>query len=65
MNSDVSPGFLGQEIKEPVYGAPARWIDKSGVEDASLQGLTVVTPYWKRLPRPVAFMPAQNLFANT
>ena len=44
MNGDASPNFSSPEIKEPVYGAPARWIEKNSEEDAALQGLTVVTP---------------------
>jgi flagellar biosynthesis protein FlhA len=34
----------GQDVKEPVYGAPARWILPDQQEDAALAGLTVVTP---------------------
>jgi flagellar biosynthesis protein FlhA len=34
----------GVEVLEPVYRAPARWIDPSEDEGASLRGLTVVTP---------------------
>lgn len=34
----------GEDVKEPVYGAPARWIDESGREDAALAGLTTVAP---------------------
>ena len=34
----------GEEVKEPVYGAPARWITPDRREDAALLGLTVVTP---------------------
>ena len=34
----------GQDVKEPVYGAPARWIDPGGQEAAALQGSTIVTP---------------------
>lgn len=34
----------GEEVKEPVYGAPARWIALDRREDAALLGLTVVTP---------------------
>jgi len=44
MNGGPAPTFQGPEIKEPVYGAPARWIDKSAAEDANLEGMTVVTP---------------------
>jgi flagellar biosynthesis protein FlhA len=31
-------------VKEPVYGAPSRWIDPAAREDAALSGVTVVAP---------------------
>lgn len=34
----------GQDVKEPVYGAPARWISPDDQESASLNGLTTVHP---------------------
>lgn len=34
----------GIDVKEPVYGAPARWIRSEQQEDAALSGLTVVSP---------------------
>ncbi len=34
----------GIDVKEPVYGAPARWIRADQQEDAALAGLTVVSP---------------------
>ena len=34
----------GIDVKEPVYGAPARWIQRDLQEDAALSGLTVVSP---------------------
>ena len=34
----------GMDVKEPVYGAPARWIRPDTQEDAVLAGLTVVSP---------------------
>ncbi len=34
----------GQDVKEPVYGAPARWIAAADQEAAALVGATVVTP---------------------
>jgi len=34
----------GEDVKEPVYGAPARWIRADQQEDAVLAGLTVVSP---------------------
>ncbi len=34
----------GMDVREPVYGAPARWIHADLQEDAALDGLTAVTP---------------------
>ena len=34
----------GEDVDEPVYGAPARWIGTEDEEQAALSGLTVVTP---------------------
>lgn len=34
----------GVDAREPVYGAPSRWILPDDQEDAALAGLTVVTP---------------------
>lgn len=34
----------GRQVAEPVYGAPARWVDPSLQEEAVLMGLSVVTP---------------------
>ena len=34
----------GSDVSEPVYGAPARWIDPADQEEAALRGLSVVTP---------------------
>lgn len=34
----------GEDVEEPVYGAPARWIQRSEREEAQLNGLTVVSP---------------------
>ena len=34
----------GTETTEPVYGAPARWINNRDREDAALAGITLVTP---------------------
>ncbi len=34
----------GTDVREPVYGAPARWIRPEHQEDATLAGLTVVSP---------------------
>jgi len=43
LSDGISPPE-GMEIKEPVYGAPARWISSDLQEDAALRGLTVVSP---------------------
>lgn len=34
----------GEDVREPVYKAPARWIDASHQEDVALGGTTVVNP---------------------
>lgn len=34
----------GEDVREPVYGAPARWIAPARQEEAALAGLTVVSP---------------------
>lgn len=34
----------GEDVREPVYQAPARWIDADKQEAASLEGTTVVSP---------------------
>lgn len=34
----------GQDVREPVYGAPARWVLPDHQEEAALAGLTVVSP---------------------
>lgn len=34
----------GEDVAEPVYGAPARWIDSKSQEQAALSGITIVTP---------------------
>jgi flagellar biosynthesis protein FlhA len=34
----------GEDVAEPVYGAPARWIEASAREEAALTGQTIVTP---------------------
>lgn len=42
--NDGVPAPDGLDTREPVYGAPARWIRPDQQEDAALSGLTVVTP---------------------
>ncbi len=34
----------GVSVEEPVYGAPALWIDRASQEDAAIEGCTVVAP---------------------
>ncbi|NNE78745.1 MAG: flagellar biosynthesis protein FlhA [Silicimonas sp.] len=34
----------GRDVKEPVYGAPARWLARADADDAALAGATVVNP---------------------
>ncbi|WP_102224052.1 flagellar biosynthesis protein FlhA [Acidimangrovimonas sediminis] len=34
----------GEDVKEPVYGAPARWLPPEAQEDAAISGVTVVSP---------------------
>ncbi|MES2665741.1 MAG: flagellar biosynthesis protein FlhA [Pseudomonadota bacterium] len=34
----------GTDVREPVYGAPARWVRADHQEEAALAGLTVVSP---------------------
>ena len=42
--SDGVPAPDGEDVKEPVYGAPARWIRPEDQETAALAGLAVVSP---------------------
>ncbi len=39
-----SSGLGGEDVKEPVYGAPARWIATDQQETAALNGFTTVWP---------------------
>ncbi|MEZ5684476.1 MAG: flagellar biosynthesis protein FlhA [Paracoccaceae bacterium] len=41
-NRDFLPP--GEDVREPVYGAPARWVPAMAQEEAALTGSTVVTP---------------------
>lgn len=41
---DVPLNIPGQDVKEPVFGAPARWISSDRQEDAVILGLPVVEP---------------------
>ncbi len=40
--SEIDPDH--QEVAEPVYGAPAKWIDPANRETAAMEGCTVVAP---------------------
>ncbi|MEM8538250.1 MAG: FHIPEP family type III secretion protein, partial [Pseudomonadota bacterium] len=44
MNDGDDGGLQGEQVSEPVYGAPARWIDPQDQENAALAGLTTVQP---------------------
>ncbi|MFZ5749544.1 MAG: flagellar biosynthesis protein FlhA [Pseudomonadota bacterium] len=44
MPPDDTPLPAGIEVREPVYGAPARWIDQRLEADAAMSGATVVSP---------------------
>lgn len=44
LNEDVPFDVAGEDVTEPVYGAPARWIAESRHEDAAALGLPVVSP---------------------
>lgn len=41
---DTPLNIPGKDVKEPVYGAPARWIAANRQEDAALLGLPIVEP---------------------
>lgn len=44
LNDSDDPGMSGLMVKEPVYGAPARWIDPGQQDIAAMNGLTTVRP---------------------
>ncbi|WP_019955538.1 flagellar biosynthesis protein FlhA [Yoonia vestfoldensis] len=44
LNDTDGPDMPGTTVKEPVYGAPARWIDPSRQDIAALNNLTTVQP---------------------
>ena len=44
LHDDLIEAPPGEDVSEPVYGAPARWIARSDQETAVLAGLTVVSP---------------------
>lgn len=44
LNETDASDLPGEVVKEPVYGAPARWIDAGNQETAALAGMTTVQP---------------------
>jgi len=44
VSDSVSDMPGGDDVKEPVYGAPARWIARGAQDRAALNGITTVTP---------------------
>ena len=44
VNDGDQSDVAGDLVKEPVYGAPARWIDPSDQEQAAVEGMTTVQP---------------------
>ncbi|WP_239032036.1 flagellar biosynthesis protein FlhA [Paroceanicella profunda] len=44
LNEAMGEAPPGEDVAEPVYGAPARWIAEADQEEAALNGLSVVTP---------------------
>lgn len=44
MNDALGEPPAGEDVSEPVYQAPARWIDPGAQEDAALAGFSVITP---------------------
>lgn len=44
LSDDTAADLPGDNVNEPVYGAPARWISSSSQESAAIAGLTTVQP---------------------
>ncbi len=44
VQDEASFDAVGEDVKEPVYQAPARWIDPSLQEEVAISGTTVVSP---------------------
>ena len=44
IDETAPPPIPGDDVSEPVYGAPARWIARSAREDATSFGLSVIEP---------------------
>lgn len=41
---DLPLDLPGEDVAEPVYGAPARWVPQARQEDAAMHGLPVIAP---------------------
>lgn len=41
---DIVKNLSGEQVREPVYGTPGRWIDIEQQDSAAVSGATVVTP---------------------
>jgi len=44
LSQDFPLMIEGEDVKEPVYGAPARWIAEANREEAAMSGMAVVGP---------------------
>ncbi|MGB5560352.1 MAG: FHIPEP family type III secretion protein, partial [Paracoccaceae bacterium] len=44
LTDDTGAIPAGDDVKEPVYGAPARWIDRTDEHEMALSGVTLVNP---------------------
>ncbi|MEO0398773.1 MAG: flagellar biosynthesis protein FlhA [Pseudomonadota bacterium] len=44
LRDDLPLDIPGEDVQEPVYGAPARWVDEARNEEAALMGASVITP---------------------
>ncbi len=44
MREDTPLHISGTDVKEPVYGAPAKWIPSSRQEEAAMHGLPIIEP---------------------
>ncbi len=44
LNAPNAGSLPGEDVKEPVYGAPAKWVTADQQESLTLQGITIVTP---------------------
>ncbi len=42
--ANIASLLIGDTVKEPVYGAPARWISRQDQDDVALSGATIVAP---------------------